>query len=244
METIDKLYGKIQKVGNQLVSTPDSRTNLEALQTSLRADWGEYRSAVADYREHADDDDDITALDNQVTHATKLFNITDQGITNKLTKLIEDEIKEERRAKDVKPSLPTISEEPPVDQGTQTTQADPPKGLKEPAATEQTAEDKVLDAQIAGLKQPDTLAAQALAALLKQITGQFNDIIAGKYPKREDTAVEETSAKTAMNVVIGINEQATCSSTDDTIKQHRTTFQTSPTKEKMDRPYLKRHQKR
>lgn len=88
--------------------------------TSFRTNWEQYRSAVADYREITEDPDDTTALDRQVTHATRLFNITDQGITNKLTKLIKDEIEGEKQAKDIKPTLPAIPEEPPVDQSTQT----------------------------------------------------------------------------------------------------------------------------
>lgn len=178
--------------------------------TSFRTNWEQYRSAVADYRGITEDPDDTTALDRQVTHATRLFNITDQGITNKLTKLIKDEIEGEKQSKDIKPTLPAIPKsllwtralKRPYrkhQQARQPIRTHPNHQSKNKQICHQL--NQAIDDQIGLLRQPDTLAAQALAALLKQITGQFNDIIA-LYELVEQLLMDHSTSETLNSIRI------------------------------------------
>lgn len=126
MEQVDHLYGEIQRIVNELVSTPDDKAGLQEKQKLLRSIWEKYRVAVAELRTELSDSDDIAALDEQTTRALKSFNVADQGITNKLAKQIEREAELEKLRKDVKPLLQTPTVGPSdVKQETQATQTMP-----------------------------------------------------------------------------------------------------------------------
>lgn len=123
MEQADQLYGEIV---NELVSTPDDKTGLQAKQKLLRSTWEKYRVAVAELREELFDSEDLSALDDQATRAIKSFNVADQGITNKLAKQVEREAELEMLRKDVKPLVQTPTVGPSnVKSETQATQTMP-----------------------------------------------------------------------------------------------------------------------
>lgn len=153
MERIETLHSKIQSIVNQLIKTPDNREQLEKLQLELRADWDEYQRLTKEIRPTITDTAELEYLDESVTRALKTFNIADQGITNKLEKLNEDE------ATKPQPKLEPTGENTTNDTQEQST------------------------SQTAPANRPKGADVEVLHALLEQISGQFNEILAGHFPK-------------------------------------------------------------
>lgn len=201
MDQVDDLFGKIQAVVSKLMTTPDERSSLESLQSSLRANWEEYREKVTQLRETLTDEDDIKALNDQVTRATKTYNLADQGITTKL-----DHIKVEDEKRDIKPKV----DQPPLksDESKAAENQDAPPGemhqalhqagTSGPQQTPTAASLAALESQAE--TNPD---AKALVSLLKQITDQYNQILAGNFPRPTTT---EPIVGTAISEKVGSPE--------------------------------------
>lgn len=90
MDQVNEYYTSIQSTINALLKTPDTKEHLEALQVSLQADWNKFQKTVKSVRPTLTDQDDLDLLNDLVSRASKTYNITHQGITNKLTKLAKD----------------------------------------------------------------------------------------------------------------------------------------------------------
>lgn len=167
MERVNKLFEQIQSTVPELLSSPDKRDKLQSLQASLRANWEEYRKVVAELRPTLTDEDEIKDLNHDVARATRTFNLSDQGISNKLAKLVEDEQK-----RDIKPAITA----------TTSTQSEQTEKTEEPLEQTKASEPAKPEQEETPLEAQDTPEARVLAALLKLITAQYNEILSGNYP--------------------------------------------------------------
>lgn len=163
MEQIHKLYGKIQAVVSDLIKTSYDVNELNTFSSQLHTNYNEFQEAVKAIRPTVTDPDELEELDGLVTNAVKAFNLSDQGIKNRLEKLAAA-IKTEAPKEELKPQPPT----------TVSTSTAIQTETEHPVEIPQTA-------------TPTDV--RALQALLTQITGQFNQILAGEFPQPKPTQI-------------------------------------------------------
>lgn len=89
-EELSSCFSNIREIMNKLIRTPDDKAQLKTLQQQLEELWATYQRIGIEARELAKEDkDDSEAVEKAVTRALKAYNITSQGITNKLEKLAQ-----------------------------------------------------------------------------------------------------------------------------------------------------------
>lgn len=196
MDILEGLHSKLQSIVSKLIKTADDKEQLKQLRQQLDSDWAEYQRVVKELRPTLSSKEDIEELDEAVAQAVKASNLADQGITAKLEKLIEIEEKQALQAQQAhqeQQALRAQQEQQVLEaqQALQALQAQQAtlkqEGVKmetKPTTPTSSMESTQMPAlQVQPASQTESGDVKALHTLLQQITGQFNQIIAGNYPR-------------------------------------------------------------
>lgn len=177
MDQLNATLARINATVQLLAKTLDEKGAIEALRASLQADWAQYRQIVAQIRPTLTLKANRDILDDSVAEASKIFNQADATIINRLERLQEIATQEARAAAE-------LANQPAASTATKAAATVSTQTKLEQPAVEKPAVGEATMAEV-----------RVLTSLIKQITDQYNQILAGNYPR--PTPKEEIVGATA-----------------------------------------------
>lgn len=163
MEQLHQFYAKIQAIVGSLIKTSHTAEELNDFKSQLNAHYKQFNEAAEQLKPTLVIQDEITEFENLSVNAKRTFSLAEEGIKNRLDKMTT-----------------TVNPKPQEDFKPESMQPTPSTSKIIPASG---------PLQVQPPTGPEATDMGTLRTLLQQITGQFNQIIAGEYPKRPTTQI-------------------------------------------------------